>query len=335
MAEKILFFFSLIGVFNACLLAIYSAAFKPNRQFSDLLLSLLLILFVVRVGVSCFHFFGAVSPEAIKFGLIANVLIGPISFYLLQSLFHQKENRINSLTVHLLIWITILTISWFVFDFQVWNWYLRYILHGSLTVYLLTIAFKWRKELVSIVSSTNLSDHNRKAAIIYLSIILICVGFAISLLGSYIIGPLAFSLIFSIVLGYYLLNDKKEKRRASNQQLDQQEFIELNKKLVAAMETEKLYRNPDLSLELLATKLSIGRHLLSWVLNDKLKKNFHQYVNEYRIQEACDMLRKNGHYSIEAIGYEVGFHSRSSFFASFKKHMGITPSKFRSEPSPD
>ena len=51
-------------------------------------------------------------------------------------------------------------------------------------------------------------------------------------------------------------------------------------------------------------------------------------MNEYRIEEAKQILVRDSNYTIEAQSQMVGFKSKSSFNIAFKKHTGITPSLF-------
>jgi AraC-like DNA-binding protein len=69
------------------------------------------------------------------------------------------------------------------------------------------------------------------------------------------------------------------------------------------------------------------------VLNKELKKSFHEFVNEYRNQEAIKLMSDPDydHFSLQGIAEEVGFNSKSSFNRSFKKHTGKTPSEFLKE----
>jgi len=126
-----------------------------------------------------------------------------------------------------------------------------------------------------------------------------------------------------------MLIRKNRKTQTSSKNIEPLEFEKLDQRLKALMDREKLYRDPDLGLESLAARLSISRHLLSQLLNDHLNNSFYQYINQYRIEDACEILKENKSFSIEAIAYEVGFNSRSSFFSTFKKLKGTTPSKFR------
>ncbi|MBL7757174.1 MAG: AraC family transcriptional regulator, partial [Chitinophagaceae bacterium] len=62
---------------------------------------------------------------------------------------------------------------------------------------------------------------------------------------------------------------------------------------------------------------------------------FTLFVNEYRIDAACRMLSQPTNFTIEAVGDEVGFNSKSTFFAAFKKIKGLTPNAYIRQTTPD
>jgi AraC-like DNA-binding protein len=103
------------------------------------------------------------------------------------------------------------------------------------------------------------------------------------------------------------------------------------KRLLDLMETEKPYTNGDLTIQKLAEKLAVPAPHLSQTINERLNQSFSEFINTYRVEEAKRQLldAKKKHYSILAIAEEVGFNSKSSFNAVFKKHTTITPSEFR------
>ncbi|MNL68388.1 DNA-binding transcriptional regulator AraC [compost metagenome] len=97
------------------------------------------------------------------------------------------------------------------------------------------------------------------------------------------------------------------------------------------MRENSLYKNANLSVSELAKTISIPSHQLSQLLNDQLQKNFTSYVNEYRIHEACRMIAEGHQFSLEAIGYEVGFNSKSTFYTAFKKINSVTPLTYKED----
>ncbi len=108
----------------------------------------------------------------------------------------------------------------------------------------------------------------------------------------------------------------------------------LRENLLQTMERDCLYRDENLSLATLADDLAISPHQLSEFMNDRLGKNFAVFVNEYRIREARELLRRAPERSILDIGYEVGFRSKTSFHRAFVKFTGISPSAYREQDPP-
>lgn len=103
------------------------------------------------------------------------------------------------------------------------------------------------------------------------------------------------------------------------------------KKLLHVMETEKPYMDGELTLSKLAERLSMPASHLSQTINERLKQSFSDFVNAYRVEEMKRRLLDPAlsRYSILGIAEEVGFNSKSSFNAVFKKHTNMTPSEFR------
>lgn len=100
------------------------------------------------------------------------------------------------------------------------------------------------------------------------------------------------------------------------------------KRLEAAMQQRKLYKNPDITLAKLASEIGINSHHLSLVLNSQFNQKFYEYVNEYRIKAAKKLLDSTQQPSIQ-IALEVGFNNKATFHKYFKKYTAVTPSQFR------
>lgn len=97
------------------------------------------------------------------------------------------------------------------------------------------------------------------------------------------------------------------------------------------MEVSKPYRKPDLTLSSLSNQIRIPVHYLSQVINEKINCHFLDFINRYRIEEAKSSLidQSSENYTIEAIAYEVGFNSKSTFYSAFKKVTNTTPANYR------
>jgi AraC-like DNA-binding protein len=104
-------------------------------------------------------------------------------------------------------------------------------------------------------------------------------------------------------------------------------------KLNSFMESKKPYLNPSLSIGNLAQEIKINSRELSILINQNLNKHFFDFVNEYRIEDAKNILNKPSkkELTVLEILYEVGFNSKSSFNTAFKKHTGTTPTQYRKQ----
>lgn len=97
------------------------------------------------------------------------------------------------------------------------------------------------------------------------------------------------------------------------------------------MNEEEPYLNPSLTIRNLANQLKIPVRDLSVLINQDLKQHFFDFINEYRIEKAKNILKdlSKNKLTVLEILYEVGFNSKSSFNTAFKKHTGKMPTQFR------
>ncbi len=182
--------------------------------------------------------------------------------------------------------------------------------------------------------------HHKKTHIIYITVlILTCAAIAIILI-QYRKKNTAYKFLVSKNLD--LLSKEKELKifkgknffRDKNGQsiVSDDEKEKILGKLENMFDTDKIFTQHDLTINKLSKKLSTNRNYLSWVIKNEFGKNYSDFINEYRVKEAMFLLSdsiKNRILSIEAIGEEAGFKTRSSFYLAFKKYAGITPSKFK------
>jgi AraC-like DNA-binding protein len=103
---------------------------------------------------------------------------------------------------------------------------------------------------------------------------------------------------------------------------------QIHKKLLDFMNTEKPFLNPKLTLSNLADSIAVSPNQLSQIINQYEQVNFHDFINQYRVEEFIRIARENTSYSFLAIALDAGFNSKSSFNGVFKKHKGMTPSQY-------
>ena len=98
-----------------------------------------------------------------------------------------------------------------------------------------------------------------------------------------------------------------------------------------ALEVDKLFLNPRLTLEELADHVKLAPRLVSTIINRSMNKNFHEFVNHYRVEEAKRILSDIAHkdQSVLDVALIAGFNSKATFNRFFKKFTKLTPSEFR------
>lgn len=176
--------------------------------------------------------------------------------------------------------------------------------------------------------------------------------FGIALLALLVIGALVFLwrnyqstkqrnvLLFQKNQELLVLEAQEKERRAQlsevkkykSSTMDDDAKNELLHQLQDILESQKEIYDGGFTLHRLAQLAGTSPNYVSQVINEKKGYNFNDFVNEYRIKEACRRLTDNEHYgglTIEAVGQSLGFKSRANFASTFKKFTGLTPSAYQ------
>ena len=102
-------------------------------------------------------------------------------------------------------------------------------------------------------------------------------------------------------------------------------------RLEQKMSQDKLYLNPKLTITDVATAIGTNKTYLSNYLNNTLNTSFFDYINTFRINEACriiEMMPERGRESMSVVAQKSGFNSLSSFHRYFVKLKGISPKSY-------
>ncbi|QTE22326.1 helix-turn-helix domain-containing protein [Polaribacter cellanae] len=147
---------------------------------------------------------------------------------------------------------------------------------------------------------------------------------------------------YQALLQLRLLKERKDLRKQLNFTLiaEENNIIEeekdFDKKLVFdkiqnLIQEKKLFIEPKLNADFLANEVNISSYKLSTLIKLFTDKNFNDYINEFRIDLAKELLAhpEYKNYTITSIGLESGFNSKSSFYSTFKKHTGVTPAQYQ------
>lgn len=117
-----------------------------------------------------------------------------------------------------------------------------------------------------------------------------------------------------------------DKYFRSNTTLKELQII-LNKATQYLNTNPESYTQANYKIDDLARAINTPTHDLSRAINQIMKINWNDFINQYRIVKVQEMLIKGSHQglSIEGLGQQVGFKSKSSFYAAFKKNTLLTP----------
>jgi AraC family transcriptional regulator len=84
----------------------------------------------------------------------------------------------------------------------------------------------------------------------------------------------------------------------------------------------------DLSLSQLAEVAGLSQFHFARAFRESMGLPPLRYVSARRVERAKDLLAQPG-LSVTQIGAQLGFNDTSHFSASFRKHIGATPSAYR------
>lgn len=147
------------------------------------------------------------------------------------------------------------------------------------------------------------------------------------------------AVVFAVVIFFYRRNRKELARvredlntvrtKYQRVRLDAAESEQLMRRLRAYVETHRSYLQTGLKLSELATALEVSTARLSQVLNVHAGLQFYDFINAYRLEEFKRRLSQGAQsqYTLIALAEECGFR-KSSFFATFKRMEGITPTEY-------
>ena len=102
-------------------------------------------------------------------------------------------------------------------------------------------------------------------------------------------------------------------------------------RIISEMENHHFYLNEELTLHSFAKEINMSSRLISSCINKNIGHNFNEWVNNYRVEKALEMIKSDqkNMLSIEGIGSDSGFKSRSAMYAAFKKKLGQSPGFYR------
>ena len=334
-SNQLLFFFSALGAFNGFILSIYFAINAKKKNFTNYFLSLLLLVLSIRIVKSIFFYFNPhLSNIFIQIGLSACVLIGPFLFLCLKSYKVEKLNWTKHVVYYLLV-ITILGIFYpYVEHRAIWSKWIVCAIYSQWFIYIILSLKYLRPIFLKIKEKETLKRIDIWFLSIYFGVAFIWLAYSMAAYTSYIVGALSFTFVLYLIVLLLVFKTNSEstffneKEKYKNKEIDKETLNLIDQKLSVIVEKE-LFLNPNFSLEEAAKELKLTKHLLSQYVNEVLGKSFSSLIKEYRIDKAKKLLETETNYTIENLGYDSGFNSKSAFFTAFKKTTGLTPAEYQ------
>lgn len=282
--------------------------------------------------------------------------MGPLLFFYLESLTGDKDRLKRKDICHFipLLVVTLYLLSYFLYSpnvqreivYELLNqnkhMVLRVIFTGSALSPIIYIA----APMVRILFQFKKGNPAEKKIVLLFTFLVLWVVTGIIGLG----GTIALSLpalkiinllVSMVILCFYLLGQRypylvqygtvhvNSNEAYSKSHLTGLDLDSLGKQLNAMMTKEKLYCDEDLTLPRLSQSLGVTQHQLSQFLNQHYNKNFNNYVNSFRIEDAKKLLVNEADRNTLSIALAVGFNSYSAFHSAFRKATGISPAEFR------
>lgn len=340
-SKYILFFVGALGAFNGLMLSIYFLRFVKKKNLSSFFLGCLLAALSIRIGKSVLVYFDPHLPRIyLQIGLSACLLIGPSLLFFIKAAIEQPASLPRSWKRQIIALISVILIAGVLWPDasypKLWDIYLIKIIYAVWLAYVIAAGLKLKDIFARLRNDPAAVKTAEKWLVtIFCANAVICICFIMPLLISkcfetYYAGAVIFSFVLYSMIFVHLYKAKTTDQfylipGKPNKKTNNSDTSLLLRSLEQAMAGEEMFKNPNLTLNELAKAVNLTSHQLSQVLNDDLGKNFTSYVNEYRINEACRMMTKEHPFSLEAIGYEVGFNSKSTFYSAFKKLKSTTP----------
>jgi AraC-like DNA-binding protein len=338
-----LFFFSALGAFNGVLLSSYFFFFAHKRKVPHFFLGGLLMALSLRVGKSVLFYFDQDLPKTyLQIGLSACFFIGPALYFFLKSSIHPVKSVPRHWKVILGALFLFILLGGIVMPYQqypaVWNKFWVPFIYLEWGLFVMAAGWLLRRTLHKVLRlQTRAPAQDIWLASVFIINTLIFATYLWAFWGGFYLSA-AITFSFALYVSVSVLFQRKNNEdlfgnvpRNAPKKVSPEDAQAWASCLQKLMAEKQLFKNPNLKLPDLAREINLTAAQLSQFLNDGLGKNFTLFVNEYRIAHACELLKTNTRLSIEGIGDEAGFNSKSTFFAAFKKIKGVTPAVYQQQ----
>ena len=329
-------FTSIITSLGLGLSFFFGVIFLKNAKTQNRILGLLLIVMALRITKSIFYNYVELPLFVKNLGLAANLAVGPLLFLYGYYLVHTKTTFKKTQLIHLLpalVYTLGCTVMPNAQDSVFWTYSYSFILLQSY-FYVGVSLYLYYKKMRALEKKVRLwcLRLTLVLAAIWAVYTLIFVG----VLPVYASGSIAYSLLV-VLLAYLSINKRKIEGlnilgKYGNSKLSYEEGKRYFDKMEHLLRYQKLYLQADLSLQTLAKAVGVSPRQVSEIINRFSGKNFANYINSYRVEEAKTLLKSTDKKSkIIGIALDSGFNNLSTFNVAFKADTDQTPSEYRAK----
>lgn len=337
-SQQLLFFFSALGAFNGLLLAVYLLFFLKPGKLSNYLLGLLLLALSIRIGKSVFLYFNRELYRLfLQIGLTACFFIGPLLWA------YVKASRDDLERVPRSWWGGLIVLVATILGVGIWRPYAGYpefwnggFVRAIYAVWSIgVIAAGWA--LWPVIRKGGWTNIELWWVNVFAGNLIVHLAYRYGAYSSYIVGALSFSCVFYLLGLWYILQRRQagflvaERPKYNAKKISNAEADDLLARCNAVMEAERRYLDQNFKLADLAKAADSTTHQVSQLLNDNLDQSFAAYLRAFRVRHARAAILTDDHLTLEAIGMEAGFGSKSAFYTAFKEETGTTPAKYRKQ----
>lgn len=333
--DAIILVLSCLGIAQAVFLCLYLLTLKKGNRKANLFLAFVLLGLTIRIGKSILNVYLDLDPWQRNLGLSGVLMVGPFLWFYGRLLFHKPKVFLSHNYWHLL-------------PFVLFVGFCKFIPNGSgsfpnlgyLTVFLHLLTYL----VLSLTLSVNHKSKAKKSVWVWyrnlvIGVFLIWtfyVGNLIGLIPYYIGGAIFFSFLLYVFSFILLKQPVFALEKYRNSSIDTSSSKKYMQEIRMLFENKKLYLNSELNMTQVAEKIGIPSRDVSQVINENENQNFSEFVNNYRIQKAKNLLidPTYAREKIATIAYDCGFGNVTSFNLAFKVATQLTPSQYRKQQVP-
>ncbi|MEH6536806.1 MAG: helix-turn-helix domain-containing protein [Psychroserpens sp.] len=316
--------FSSIAVVSCLFMTTYFLIVRKEHKIRDFSLGFLFLAIAIRISKSIFSdILLDISYLVIALGLLGIAVMGPLI------LLYFKHSIVNTKTLSpkYLLHLIFPIVGFIIMILP--NRKARDIYFMAtigLGMYLAVVGYKfiYNRNVSSLLTKWHNALYYAMFGLFSLFLLQIIIGTAQFYTVSIALMSLTIYILFFIAIKSPVLTRKVTPVQFPKGLLDN---------IVKAIEKDKIYIQPAITLAQFSEAINTPSYLVSKAIKSIYRKNFPEVINSFRIQ---DIKAKLSHIDyanekIEILAYDVGFNTSSAFYLAFKKETSMSPRAYQKE----